>query len=181
VSEAKPRHWLEINRAPVLTLWATVVAERLGFDRDEALTLGRAVAGLNAYSNGGSLGLFQPTPEQVRAQRKARQKEEPLRIDLLHRAVPATRTEAGLRALSKERPIKPESVQRYLESKFGAGLQDAQEAMEALAGSMSRDELVRGAYGLYEAFRPKTPPGTKGWGAAGRLGLDGIRRMAGET
>ena len=38
-----------INRAPLLTLWAAVVAERLGFRRDEALTLGRAVAGLNAY------------------------------------------------------------------------------------------------------------------------------------
>jgi hypothetical protein len=39
---------IEVNRAPVLTLWASVVAERLGFDHDEALTLGRAVAGLNA-------------------------------------------------------------------------------------------------------------------------------------
>jgi len=28
-----------INRAPVLTLWAAVVAEMLGFDYDEALTL----------------------------------------------------------------------------------------------------------------------------------------------
>jgi hypothetical protein len=28
------------------------VAEVLGFDHDEALTLGRAVAGLNAYSKG---------------------------------------------------------------------------------------------------------------------------------
>ena len=28
-----------INRAPVLTLWAAVVAERLGFRRDEALTV----------------------------------------------------------------------------------------------------------------------------------------------
>jgi len=31
---------VSINRAPVLTLWAAVVAERLGFDREEALTLG---------------------------------------------------------------------------------------------------------------------------------------------
>ncbi len=30
-----------INRAPVLTLWAAVVAEVLGFEQDEALTLGR--------------------------------------------------------------------------------------------------------------------------------------------
>jgi hypothetical protein len=39
---------IRINRAPVLTLWAAVVAERLGFDRDTALTLGQAVAGLSA-------------------------------------------------------------------------------------------------------------------------------------
>jgi hypothetical protein len=44
-----------VNRAPVLTLWAAVVAEVLGFKHDEALTLGRAVAGLNAYSKGVSL------------------------------------------------------------------------------------------------------------------------------
>lgn len=64
------RHWVKINRAPVLTLWAAVVAERLGFGRDEALTLGRAVAGLNAYAKGKRLGLFQPTPEAVRQKRK---------------------------------------------------------------------------------------------------------------
>jgi len=33
-----------INRAPVLTLWSSVVAERLGFDRKEALSLAKAVA-----------------------------------------------------------------------------------------------------------------------------------------
>jgi hypothetical protein len=37
-----------MNRAPVLTLWAAVVGEVLGSEHDEALTLGRAVAGLNA-------------------------------------------------------------------------------------------------------------------------------------
>src|SRR5690349_24427396 len=36
---------IHVNRAPVLTLWATVIAWRLGYDRDAALTLGRAVAG----------------------------------------------------------------------------------------------------------------------------------------
>jgi hypothetical protein len=51
------RSWVIVNRAPVLTLWAVVVAEVLGFDHDEALTLGRAVAGLNAYSKGVSPGL----------------------------------------------------------------------------------------------------------------------------
>jgi len=55
-----------VNRAPVLTLWAAVVAEALGFERDEALSLGRTVAGLNAYSKGVSLGLFQATPREVK-------------------------------------------------------------------------------------------------------------------
>jgi hypothetical protein len=50
---------ISINRAPVLTLWAAVVADGLGFKWDEALTLGRAVAGLNAHSKGVSLGLFE--------------------------------------------------------------------------------------------------------------------------
>ncbi len=60
------RRSLTINRAPVLTLWEAVVAERLGFNRKEALTLGRAVAGLNAYSKGVRRGLFQPAPREVR-------------------------------------------------------------------------------------------------------------------
>jgi len=49
------RSLVRANRGPVLTLWAAVVAEVLGFDHDEALTLGPAVAGLNAYSKGISL------------------------------------------------------------------------------------------------------------------------------
>ena len=49
---------ISINRAPVLTLWAAVVAQRLGFDEDEALTLGKAVAGLNAQAKGHRLGSF---------------------------------------------------------------------------------------------------------------------------
>lgn len=73
---------VRINRAPVLTLWAAVVAQRLGFDWDEALTLGRAVAGLNAYSKGVSLGQFEPTPEAVREARKKASKRA-ITINLL--------------------------------------------------------------------------------------------------
>ena len=64
------RSWEMVNRAPVLTLWAAVVTEVLGFGHDEALTLGRAVAGLNAYFKGISLGLFQLIPKEVREQRR---------------------------------------------------------------------------------------------------------------
>jgi hypothetical protein len=99
MTESKKRRWANISRAPVLTLWAAVVAERLGFER-------------------------------------------------------------------------------YLESKFGEALGDAEEAMTQLARSLPLSELAVRGYELYEAFRPEIPQGKKGWGAAGRLDLTRIRAMA---
>src|SRR6267154_773660 len=103
---------ISINRAPVLTLWAAVVAQRLGFKEDEALTLGKAVAGLNAYSKGRRLGIFKPHEEKPK---KAREKErgERLWIEDLGRPVPAIITDDGIRAVRGNKPIDPESVRRY--------------------------------------------------------------------
>jgi hypothetical protein len=57
-----------------LTLWAAVVAEVLGFEHYEALTLGRALTGLNVYSKGVSLGLFRPIPAEGHEQRQKMRK-----------------------------------------------------------------------------------------------------------
>jgi hypothetical protein len=65
-----PTTKIEINRAPVLTLWAAVVAERLGFEGDEALSLAKALAGLNAQSKGQRLGIYTPAEKQPAAARK---------------------------------------------------------------------------------------------------------------
>src|SRR5438309_10056244 len=112
---------ISINRAPVLTLWAAVVAQRLGFDEDEALTLGRAVAGLNAQAKGRRLGIFKPHEEKAK---KAREKErgERFLIEVCGRAVPATNTDEGIRAVRGRNPIAPDSVRRYLDNKFGDDL-----------------------------------------------------------
>jgi len=169
---------ISINRAPVLTLWAAVVAERLGFEWEEALTLGRAVAGLNAYSKGVRLGLFTPAPAEVREKRKALRPKETITVDLLHRAVPAVHTKHGLRALAKEKEVDPESVERYLFSKFGEGFDDALGAMRLLAKSRTPAKLAGEAYHLYEKFRPAVAAGTRGWGAKGTLELEAIRKLA---
>jgi hypothetical protein len=66
---------LVVNRAPVLTLWAAVVAIDPRFEHDEALTLGRVAEGLNAYSEGVSLEFFQPTPKEVQERRRKMGKE----------------------------------------------------------------------------------------------------------
>ena len=105
-------------------------------------------------------------------------KEETVTVDLLQRAVPAKHTDEGLRALSGERPIHPESVQKYLESKFGEALEDVSDAMRKLSKSLPPSQLAQKAYNLYEKFRPEIPPGKKGWGASGKLDLDLIRKMA---
>src|SRR3954469_19237517 len=88
---------IRINRAPMLALWAAVVAERLGFDHDTALTLGQAVAGLSAYAKGVSLGIVEPRPELVHEQGDRLSEGEQLHVDLLGRAVPVVRTPEGLR------------------------------------------------------------------------------------
>lgn len=170
---------ITVNRAPVMTLWAAVVAEKLGFDRDEALTLGKAVSGLNAQSKGQRLGLYdKPTPES-RAEARRHSPEEQYSVGLMGRTIPVLNTKYGVRAVNEGRPEDPAAVQRYLENKFGEALPEVRAAMEELAASFGRDELKRRAYDLYEEFRPEIPQGKRGWGAEGPLDLRKIREMAG--
>jgi hypothetical protein len=166
-----------INRAPVLTLWAAVVAERLGFKHDEALSLGKALAGLNAQSKGRRLGIFKPTPKELKKVREQERGEE-FWVDLLGRALPAMNTEEGVRAVIKSKPIEPEGVERYLESKFGDALPDVRRAMTELANALKPDELAQSGFGLYGQFRPVIPEGVRGWGAKGELDLGRISKLA---
>ena len=166
-----------INRAPVLILWASVVAERLGFKPDEALSLGKALAGLNAQSKGRRLGIFKPTPKELKKVREHERGEE-FRVELFGRALPAVNTDQGVRAVIESKPIDPGGVERYLESKFGDTLPEARKAMRELSNSIKPEELAERGFSLYEQFRPKIPEGVGGWGAKGELDLDGIRKLA---
>ena len=172
-----PKGTVLINRAPVLTLWAAVVAERLGFNRDEALSLGKAVAGLNAQTKGRALGIFEAKPEAARKAKQQKRGEE-FWITLCGRPVPAKDTENGVRAVSGDKPIDPDSAARYLSQKFRDDLGSVREAMEALAKAFPPDDLSKRAFALYERFRPQIPSGKKGWGAKGTLDLELIRSLA---
>ena len=171
---------VKINRAPVLTLWSAVVAERLGFNADEALTLGKAVAGLTAQSKGQRLGIFTPSPEEVRKKRAQKAKQAGVfRLELLGRAVPVLHTDDGLRAVGKDqKPVTPQSVEKYLASKFGDALADVRSAMTDLARSRRPAALAEEAFRLYEAFRPGVPAGESGWGAQGALSIRKVRALA---
>ena len=169
---------IQINRAPVLTLWAAVVAERLGYDRDEALTLGRAVAGMNAQSKAVHLGLREPAKPGAKTTHHGSAAGEPDRVALLGRLVPVVHTPKGIRAASHGKPDSPEAVVKYLAGKFGDALEPARDAMTVLAAAFESDELANQAFSLYERFRPEIRSGTRGWGAKGALDLKALARLA---
>jgi hypothetical protein len=173
---------IKINRAPVLTLWGVIVAERLGYKHEEALTLGKALAGLNAQSKGQRLGIYSPSENELEKKRSEKAKErktgDTLLVEVVGRPIPAMQTEHGLRATNKGEAIDPQSVERYLEKKFGESLPEVSNALEALAQAYPTQELEQRAYKLYEQFRPSVPEGTQGWGAAGELNLERIRALA---
>jgi hypothetical protein len=171
---------IRINRAPVLTLWAAVVAERLGLPRDTALTIGQALAGLTAYSKGVRLGIYAP-PE-------LRPHEAPPVLPagatkvhdvvLLGRQIHVADTAHGQRAIAKGELVKPEAVERYLNGKFGDALGAVRTEMERLASRFPPERLNHEGFHLYEQFRPEVPSDERGWGAKGVLDLTKIRALA---
>ena len=173
---------IKINRAPVLTLWGVVVAERLGYDHEEALTLGKVLAGLNAQSKGRALGIYSAAEAELEAEKSKKTREhkagQTVMVEVVGRMIPAVQTEHGLRAAVNGEEVDPKSVERYLEKKFGADLGEAQAALKALADTYPPQELKQRAFALYEKFRPQVPVGTRGWGAAGELNLEHIRDLA---
>ncbi|MCE5237821.1 hypothetical protein LLH23_04955 [bacterium] len=168
-----------VNRAPVLTLWAAVVAKRMGYDWDAALTLGKAVSGLNAQTKGRMLGIFgdPKAPERGGPPRKTGLGEDGW-VEVCCRPVPIKHTPSGIRAVVKDKAISPASVEKYLAGKFGAALPAVREAMGELASAFEPEDLAEVSYGLYEEFRPRIASGQRGWGQPGELSLSLIRSLA---
>jgi len=120
---------IQINREPVLTLWAKVVSERLAYKTDEALSLAKAVTGLNAQSKGRRLGIYEVAREAGKAPLRAPRSGTQAIVTVLGRPVPIVQTKQGLRASIQGEDIEPESVGGYLEKKFGEALSEVESAM----------------------------------------------------
>ena len=166
---------LAINRAPVLSLWAFVVAQRLGHSRDTALTLAKAIAGMNAYAKAKSLGLVEEREKDTSVREKARGANS---ITFMGRRIPVAHSASGPLALASGKAISPKSVEKYLSAKFGDHEADVTAAMTKLARSRPPTKLAAEAFQLYEKFRPTIPAGVSGWGKAGVLDLKKIENLA---
>jgi hypothetical protein len=165
---------LIVSRASVLTLWASVVAERLGHQRGTALTLGKAVAGTTARLKmrvigreqwvgsgeeiGPPLGLDLP---------RLPKKPAMAHVALLGKTIRLLPGASGqLRAALRTLPTRdggvadeyvaadPAEVERYLLKAFGPHLADVRTAMEGLATRYEPMELNRIGFQLYEKFQP---------------------------
>ncbi len=165
-----------VNRAPVLTLWATEVAERLGHTPETATTLGRFVAGSSARIKARRLGITnakQETEECHTLAAALQPRQQTVR--LLGRDIPVVTAEDGTpRADDNGKPTSTSSVDTCITRAFGDRLAEVRTAMEALAASVPPEELNRVGFRLYERFRPDVADGAQGWGAKGQLHIERI-------
>ena len=136
--------------------------------------MGKAVAGFTAQAKGRKLGIYQPANDKP--DKKPKYGEE-FFVELCGRSIPAKVTDDGIRAVSKDKALEPESVERYLVKAFGEDLDDVTAAMRHLAEGVDKEELDERAFGLYEKYRPNVASGTRGWGQKGELSIDGIRAL----
>ena len=167
---------IRVNRAPVLTLWATVVAERLGYPPETALTLGRFVAGSSARAKARWLGISDEKQDaEERHARTAELKPRLQTVRLLGRDIPVLAADNGtLRAEDDGKPASAKSVQSYVARAFGDRLDEVRASMNALAASLPPEELNGVGIRLCERFRPDVPEGAQGWGAKADLRVERI-------
>ena len=138
-------HPIHVNHAPVLTLWATVVAERLGYPPETALTLGRFVAGSSARAKSRRLGISDEKQEAEERHARAAEVKPPWQtVRLLGRDIPVVTADDGTpRADDDGKPASAKTVNAYITRAFGDRLAEVRAAMEALAASLPPEELNR--------------------------------------
>ncbi|ORY53987.1 hypothetical protein BCR35DRAFT_335887 [Leucosporidium creatinivorum] len=156
------------NRAPVMTAWATIVAERLGFRRQEALSIAQVYTDLNASSKGVSLGIMDPSVLQPGAG-----PSQPF-VDLMGRKVPVLSTQTGeWRAITKGSVADPATAFSYIQRNFRQQMGAIVGGLRVLADSFEPQELNEKGYGLYLSFRPEVD----GWGKKAELRVSSILEL----
>ncbi|KAF8238751.1 hypothetical protein L208DRAFT_1240565 [Tricholoma matsutake] len=140
-----------VNRAPVMTAWATVVAERIGFRREEALSIASVYTEMNAVTKGVSIGIYQTGKE--RGMEAMKGGSQPY-VELMGRR-PLYRTQTDQwRALSNGSPVQPSTAFSYISRSFRQTTPHIIGALKLLARSFTVQELNGKAWSLYADFRP---------------------------
>ncbi|RPD67196.1 hypothetical protein L227DRAFT_619426 [Lentinus tigrinus ALCF2SS1-6] len=188
----KPKYTV-VNRAPIMMAWAFVVAERLGFQREEALSIASVYTEMNAISKGVSLGIYEPGTQKLKGADASRTGSQPY-VELMGRrltrcvyahpvhlatppndltAFPVTQTRIPLyqtassqwRGLSSGSPVAPASAFSYITRALRQTAPHIVGALRLLAASYAPAELNEKGFFLYADFRPEADS----WGQRGEV------------
>ncbi|KIP10711.1 hypothetical protein PHLGIDRAFT_100851 [Phlebiopsis gigantea 11061_1 CR5-6] len=183
-----------VNRAPIMMAWSFVVAERLGFQREEALSIASVYTEMNAISKGVAIGLYDEAKRNgVEANKGGAQPYVDLMgrryvlLPLLHVPIrpvnvdlrlpiphPLTNTECtplyqtaaeSWHALSAGTPVAPGAAFSYITRALRQTAPFVIGALRLLALSLSPADLNRRGFYLYADFRPDTNE----WGGRGEV------------
>ncbi|KAH9844273.1 uncharacterized protein C8Q71DRAFT_793820 [Rhodofomes roseus] len=146
-----------VNRAPIMMAWAFVVAERLGFQREEALSIASVYTEMNAITKGVSLGIFDK--DKGKGVEAAQGGSQPY-VDLMGRRPLYQTANGSWRALSSGTPVAPSSAFSYITRALRQTAPFVLGALRLLANSYAPAELTRTGFALYADFRPDV----QGWG-----------------
>jgi len=169
--EALKTKFAIVNRAPVMTAWAMVVAERMGFKRQEALSIASVYTELNGTSKGVKLGIYEE--EKGKGMEATQEGSQPY-VDFIGRRIPVLYTQTSQwRALLKGELVTPSSAYKYITGAFRQTTGHIVGAMRLLAATYPHQELNRLAFSLYAEFRPETD----GWGKKAEIRCENILNL----
>ncbi|EIW71720.1 hypothetical protein TREMEDRAFT_28164 [Tremella mesenterica DSM 1558] len=182
------------NRAPVKTAWVFVVAQRMGFDTQESLSIAHVYVHLSSLKHALMLGNILTPQETKEAEEELRElpgeekrrkvssgklrgrgrKEEEDDVKVgssqpwvgIMKAIPVVeRSDGSWRALEKGVPVEPSQAYLYISRAFKEYTSHVIGALRLLADSWTPDELNRMGLSMYNAFKPDVEK----WGQRGTL------------
>ncbi|KAI0034074.1 hypothetical protein K488DRAFT_11188, partial [Vararia minispora EC-137] len=165
-----------VNRAPIMMAWSYIVAERMGFQREDAFSIAAVYTEMNAITKGVSLGMYKKNSEKgLEASPNGAQPY----VQLMGRRIPLFQTsEDRWRALDAEaKPASPAAAFSYVSRTLKQTAPAIVGAMRLLADSFSPEELNRVGWSLYADFRPEVD----GWGKRGQVRCDKILSLRDEA
>lgn len=170
-----------INRAPVLELWASCVAQFLhpSASWETCLSVGGAVATITAISKGRSIGkIDKPDPgdaQKKREDRKAKAKKEGFdELEVMSFKLNLDKDRQALVGGKAKKAGEQALIQKYGGAEQYEKVRDTfQDALDFWKGR--EEDLNHRAFHFYEDFRPSVKPGQQGWGRKGQLSLQRIR------
>ncbi|KAF8195809.1 hypothetical protein K438DRAFT_785329 [Mycena galopus ATCC 62051] len=165
-----------VNRAPLMTAWSTLVAERLGFQREEALSIASVYTEMNAVSKGVSMGIYKPGTQFKRGIEAVKGGSQPY-VELMGRRPLFKTQNSQWRALSNGTAVQPSTAFSYISRALRQTTPHIIGALRLLSESFTPTELNVQGFALYADFRPEV----KGWGERAEVKCEtilGLRRSA---